>query len=79
MDFRPKLYFNVPFSLKDQVKENGCFWDPNFRQWYLPYHRIATHKNKVLSIRNDTEQVTISDSFGYYQPVKKDINKSMFV
>lgn len=30
-----KVYLNVPFKQKDNVKEKGGRWDPNKKKWYI--------------------------------------------
>lgn len=79
MNFKPKLFLNVPYELKDQAKELGCFWDPEFKLWYLPYNKMA-NREKLLKVKNGNKKITVHE-FGYYQeePKKKnDIDTPMF-
>lgn len=40
----PKVFLNVPFERKDEVKALGAKWDPEHRGWWLPANNTAVLK-----------------------------------
>lgn len=40
----PKVFLNVPFERKDEVKALGAKWDPKSRGWWLPATNLAALK-----------------------------------
>lgn len=56
-----KLYIDIPFELKDQLKPYGIFWDAELKMWYFPQKsnsidlinklnkRINNHKSLYIS------------------------------
>ena len=35
------MYYNVPYSQKDEVKVLGCRWDKERRSWFAPNAEVA--------------------------------------
>lgn len=34
-----KLYLNVPYEKKDEVKRLGAWWDAKVKKWYIPFYK----------------------------------------
>ena len=53
-----KIYLNVPYSEKDQVKEMGARWDPDIKKWY--YKGLVRDYIKFAKWISDDEEITIA-------------------
>lgn len=45
-----KIYLNIPFKLKDKVKELGAIYDPEVKKWFIRENFI--NKEKILALIN---------------------------
>jgi hypothetical protein len=43
-----KIYIDIPYSKKDEIKKLGCLWDTNLKKWY--YYSDTKYKNDILAI-----------------------------
>lgn len=53
-----KIYLNVPYSEKEQVKELGARWDPDIKKWY--YKGLVRDYIKFAKWISDDEEITIA-------------------
>lgn len=53
-----KIYLNVPYSEKEQVKELGARWDPDIKKWY--YKGLVRDYTKFAKWISDDEEITIA-------------------